>query len=117
MFNPELPLVSENDGPFTPGITFSYSRTSSEVLLISMCPKSGSIVNHTKLAVQPYGADFHPGGTILFTCVCLLAVVWGMIERRGSCQVPGKSGCEGRSRDDHARERLNRLLQVSGGEG
>ncbi|KAK2076837.1 hypothetical protein QBZ16_005063 [Prototheca wickerhamii] len=67
MFNPELPLVSENDGPFTPGITFSYSRTSSEVLLISMCPKSGSIVNHTKLAVQPYGADFHPGGTILFT--------------------------------------------------
>ena len=77
MFNPELPLVSENDGPFTPGITFSYSRTSSEVLLISMCPKSGSIVNHTKLAVQPYGADFQSHGTFLFTCAISDLVLGG----------------------------------------
>ena len=75
MFNPELPLVSENDGPFTPGITYSYSRTSSDVLLMSMCPKSGSITNRTKLSVEPYGADFRNPATVLFTCVYLLFVV------------------------------------------
>ncbi|KAK2076834.1 hypothetical protein QBZ16_005060 [Prototheca wickerhamii] len=67
MFNPELPLVSENDGPFNPGVVFSYNRSTSDVLLISMCPKSGSIMNDTKLSVEPYGANFQAGGTVLFT--------------------------------------------------
>ena len=75
MFNPELPLVSENDGPFNPGVVFSYKRTTSDVLLISMCPKSGSIVNDTKLSVEPYGANFQAGGTVLFTCVCIVGII------------------------------------------
>ena len=70
MYNPDLPLISEQDGPFIPSIAFSYNRTTPDVLLVSMCPKTGTIINDTALSVHGYQKDFVTAGAILYTCGC-----------------------------------------------
>ena len=65
IFNPDLPLISEHDGPFIPGVTFLYNRTSDDVLLVIMCPQSGTIATNSTLSLQPYTTSLLPTGPIL----------------------------------------------------
>ncbi|KAK2076840.1 hypothetical protein QBZ16_005066 [Prototheca wickerhamii] len=61
----------EHDGPFIPGVTFLYNRTSDDVLLVVMCPQSGTIATNSTLSLQPYTTSLLPSGPILNSPVSL----------------------------------------------
>ena len=76
IFNPDLPLISEHDGPFIPGVTFLYNRTTDDVLLVIMCPQSGTIATNSTLSLQPYMTSFSTIGPIFYSYAVGISVQW-----------------------------------------
>lgn len=76
-YNPELPLVAAEVGPFLPGIYYSLSSSVSRAMTVVACPLSGTVMdlNTPYLSIGMYESAFAYNSNDLLPYVVLNGII------------------------------------------